>query len=372
MTTGNDASKRSWRLTPPGVHPRTFWFFQLVLWASVYAWRTVHTLAYGFGWQGAHMRAISLSAAILITLAFAHFIARVIPGPIRLGWLTVIIVLTMVLGFFHTAADRALYATWRNDWQWAMTSRDEFFQILSVNAWVFISWTAFFLALLQFSRIREREIAIGNLKEMAKDARLQMLVQQLNPHFLFNTLNSLSTLVAEGRSTDANRMILQLSRFLRQAIDTEHAEKTSLGQEVRAVQDYLDIQAVRFGERLVFDITVPPKCESCLVPALILQPLVENSCRHAMIEPPGVLKIVVSAKCENHRLTLTVFDDGPGYSPSALGGAGRGLALIRERLDVHYGAEATLMLSNGPSGGAMAVITLPDEPTAEDDGRNAA
>lgn len=368
MKIGSDTGNNRGCLTPPGVHPRTFWFFQMVLWASVYAWRTAYTLAYGFGWQGAHIRAISVLASIIITLAFAHFIARVVPGRIRLGWLTVIIILTMGLGFLHTLADRALYATWRNDWHWAVVPRDEFFQILSVNAWVFVSWTAFFLALLQFSRIRDREIAIHNLKETAKDARLQMLMQQLNPHFLFNTLTSLSTLVAEGRGTDANRMILQLSRFLRQAIDAEHAEKTTLGQEVHAVRDYLGIQAVRFGDRLVFDISTPPDCEACLVPALILQPLVENSCRHAMTEPPAILRISLSARCEDGRLTLTVADDGPGYSPSALGGAGRGLALIRERLDVHYGSEASLMLSNTSGGGAMAVITLPDEPPVEDTG----
>ncbi|MEO1101708.1 MAG: histidine kinase [Pseudomonadota bacterium] len=372
MKTGTEPIKRRWRLTPPGVHPRTFWFFQLVLWASVYVWRTAYTLAYGFGWQGAHMRAISLSAAIAITLLLAHFIARVVPGRIRLGWLAVILILTMGLGFLHTAADRVLYATWRNDWQWALPPREEYYQILSVNAWVFLSWTAFFLALLQFSRIQDREIAIRNLKETANDARLQMLVQQLNPHFLFNTLNSLSTLIADGRGTDANRMILQLSRFLRQAIDTEHAERTSLGQEVRAVRDYLGIQAVRFGDRLAFEITTPPECEGCLVPALILQPLVENACRHAMTEPPTILNIEVSARCENGRLTLTVSDDGPGYSPSALGGAGRGLALIRERLDLHYGSQASLMLSNGPSGGAMAVITLPDEPLARNEEREVA
>lgn len=357
------------RFTPKGVEPRTFWTFQLVFWSAVYIWRTAFTYAYGYGFKGADLRLISITAAILLTLALAFLIVHVLRDRLEVLKLLLITLLGAAVAIAHTAGDRLLYTSAENSWQWTAFKAEVFFEIFSVNAWVFLSWTAFFIVILQFSRLREREHAIQRLKETAKDARLETLVKQLNPHFLFNTLNSLSALIASGRPADADRMILKLSRFLRHAIDANQEQKICLANELRFAQDYLDIQKVRFDDRLTYAFDVDETCNEMLVPPLLLQPIVENALKHGLEPSSDVCHVLVSAKCRNGRLILSVSDTGAGFTFPAMEGAG--LRLIRDRLDAHYEGDAFLELTQGVHGGALVRVELAAEASGRT-GRQAA
>ena len=308
-----------------------------------------------------------MTAAILITYGLGQVIVRIAPERMQAWRVTLVVILTCLIAIAHTAADRLLYTTARNDWVLTPFAWGEYFEILSVNALVFLSWMAFFIVILQFSRLRERENAIQKLTQIAKDARLQTLMQQLNPHFLFNTLNSLSALIAEGRSQDADTMLLQLSRFLRHVIDADQEEKTKLQNEIAIVEDFLAIQKVRFGERLSFDISVPANCEPALLPIMLLQPIVENAVKHGQDVKTGACDVAISAKASKGRLLLTVTDQGPGFSSQTFEQQGAGFNLIRARLSAHYGTSAQLILSNAESGGAQVMIAMDFE--TEDDVR---
>ena len=353
------------RLTPRAIRPRTFWQFQALFWLSVFVWRTAHTYAYGYGWRGADLRLISMTAAIVLTYGLGQIIVKIAPERMQAGRVGLVVLLTSLIALGHTAADRLLYTTARNDWVLTPFAWGEYFEILSVNALVFLSWMAFFIVILQFSRLRERENAIQRLTQIAKDAQLQTLMQQLNPHFLFNTLNSLSALIAEGRTKDADSMLLQLSRFLRHVIDADQEEKTELRDEIAIVKDFLAIQKVRFGERLGFDISIPANCKQALLPIMLLQPIVENAVKHGQDVKTGACHVAISAKTSKDRLMLTVTDRGSGFSSQTFEQQGAGFNLIRARLDAHYGTNAQLILSNAETGGAQVMIAM-DFETASD------
>ena len=324
-------------------------------------WRTAYTLAYGYGWQGAALRTVSIGIAIGITLLMARVVAAVGPRGLKVSWFVLVALLTLALAVVHTAIDRLLYTCARSGWTLQPIARDEYIQILSVNAWVFFSWTGFFIVILQFSRLRERERAIQELTQVAKDAKLQTLMQQLNPHFLFNTLNSLGALIADQRTHDADRMLVRLGRFLRHVIDADHEDKIVLSSEFAMVRDYLAIQKVRFEDRLDFKIDLPADCEEAMLPVLILQPIIENAVKHGQNRKTAVCHVSISARRHRDRLVLTIVDNGPGFSNLSDIDAGAGLSLIRERLSTHYGQEAQLMLSNSNAKGAMITISVPCE-----------
>lgn len=360
MVAATLSQSRHWKvqLTPGSIPPSTFWRFQGLFWMSVYIWRTAHTYAYGYGWSGADLRLISMSAAILITLGLGHMIVKLAPERMQVWRVAVVIAIASLISLIHTAADRLLYTAAHNEWALTMFAWSEYFEILSVNAWVFMSWTAFLIVILQFSRLRDRENAIQRLTQIAKDARLQTLMQQLNPHFLFNTLNSLSALIAEGRARDADSMLLQLSRFLRHVIDADQEEKTELQSEISIVEDFLAIQKVRFGDRLSFDISIKPDCQQALLPIMLLQPIVENAVKHGQNAQTALCHVSISAQSTNDRLLITISDSGPGFSATAVEEQGAGIKLIRARLFAHYGTQAQLVLSNKEDGGANVSIAM--------------
>lgn len=203
-----------------------------------------------------------------------------------------------------------------------------------------------------YRRSRERD----QLEARLADARLQLLGMQLQPHFLFNTLNTIAELVHEDPDT-ADRMIAHLSDLLRRTLDLGRSPQVALASEVDLVSRYIDIQRARFGERLQVTIDVERLATHALVPPLLLQPLVENAIRHGLGARLDAGRITVAARVADRTLVLTVTDDGEG---AATGGAERvGLGNTRARLDALYGARARLELSSSHGGGTRATIVLP-------------
>ena len=213
------------------------------------------------------------------------------------------------------------------------------------------------------SRLRalRLEQQASELKHGIAEAKLESLQKELNPHFLFNTLNAISGLARRREHDAVISMLARLGTMLRATLDRDLPAELTLRDELALLQHYVAIEQVRFGERLTVTIDVPPALSHVLVPTFSLQPLVENAVRHGVSKIPGPGMITVQATASEDRLRLEVRDTGPGFSDEVLAEstAGVGLSNTRSRLETLYGSVATLSLSNHPTGGAVATLWLP-------------
>ena len=221
-----------------------------------------------------------------------------------------------------------------------------------------IAWAALYLALGNAEMVRAAERREGEYRRAAKAAELRSLRYQVNPHFLFNTLNSLSALVMTGREAAAERMIQTMSSFYRHSLAADPGAEVPLADEIALQRHYLEIEAVRFPERLKTVFDVPADLAQAPVPGMILQPLVENSIKYAVAATTRAVIITIHARSDAGRLVLTVADDGPGKTGREAG-TGIGLANVRSRLAARYGNEAHVISAPRAEGGYATMLTLP-------------
>jgi len=224
---------------------------------------------------------------------------------------------------------------------------------------VLVAWSAFYFgahAYLDLSIERDRR---WKSEALAHQARLRALRLQLNPHFLFNTLNSISTLVVDRRNAEADRMIGRLAAFLRMTLDASEADEILLSDEVDFARRYLEIEETRFGDRLRVALDVGPGAGAALVPAMILQPLVENAVRHGILPRSSGGSVAIRAERSAQWLTMAVEDDGPGFDGNNGARKGVGLTNTRLRLSELYGEAGELRLERGAQGGLAATIRIP-------------
>lgn len=208
------------------------------------------------------------------------------------------------------------------------------------------------------SRRRQTEVA-ERLRAEVAEARLDALRQQLNPHFLFNTLNHIVMQLRTRDVDSALRMTLALSELLRDVL-RERAQLIPLSDEIRILERYFEIERERFGDRLHAELTLEPKALTALVPTLILQPLIENAMRHGVSEHDGRCRLTVTARVDGDRLALEVRDEGPGIATSATPAEpGIGLRNTVERLTYLYGADHTFDLRTQADGGLLVSLRIP-------------
>src|SRR5881227_2033161 len=212
-------------------------------------------------------------------------------------------------------------------------------------------------ALLYYQNFRASELAQSSLKSQLAQAQLRALKMQLHPHFLFNTLHSISSLVLED-PPKANSMIARLGDFLRLTLENSDQQLVTLKEETEFLRCYLEIEQVRFGDRLTVEFELEPQTLSAQVPHLILQPVVENAIQHAIAPRATPGAIQVAAKQTNGLLRLEVTDNGPGLtiSSNALESQGLGLKNVRARLEQLYGSQHCFEVSNRPEGGVTVVM----------------
>lgn len=231
---------------------------------------------------------------------------------------------------------------------------------ISVSRYFFLcAWAALYLAISYATETREAERRAAAYARAAQDAEIRALRYQVNPHFLFNTLNSLSSLVMTGRTIEAESMIMNLSTFYRTSLSGDPLDDVPLRDEVRLQRLYLDIEAVRFPDRLRTRIDVPEALMRACVPGMILQPLVENAIKYGVSGVNRPVTVSISAHREGRRLFLSVADDGRG--PGAKGqGEGIGLANVRDRLQARFGDDAGLETQTPEGGGFVVTLTMPE------------
>ncbi|MEN8144468.1 MAG: histidine kinase [Gemmatimonadota bacterium] len=232
------------------------------------------------------------------------------------------------------------------------------------NLLIYAATVAALHLVTSYRKNRERELVASQLEARLAEARLQVLRMQLHPHFLFNTLHAISTLM--HRDVDAaERMLARLSDLLRVALESEGAQQVPLKDELELLERYLDIERIRFGSRLTIAVDTDPDALDALVPHLILQPLVENAIRHGVAPRAGPGWIGIRSELENRSLWITIEDDGPGFDPSRTtetnGQGGVGLANSRARLQHLYGEAQEFELGTSDSGGLQISIKIPYE-----------
>ncbi|WP_397604743.1 sensor histidine kinase [Sphingorhabdus sp.] len=231
-----------------------------------------------------------------------------------------------------------------------------------INSVLLAAWSALYYAINYFVRAEEQADQMMRLEAQATSAQLTMLRYQLNPHFLFNTLNSISTLVLLKQTDQANAMLSRLSSFLRFTLINEAAAKVPLTQEIETLKLYLDIEKMRFEERLRTYFIIEPAVENALVPSLLLQPLVENAIKYAVTPKEEGADISVTAQLVGQRVRITVSDTGLGLQSGQQDNSlstGVGMANTRERLLQAYGEDQRFEHYVKAGGGFEVLLELP-------------
>ena len=283
---------------------------------------------------------------------------------------------TVAVGYAWLHARSYLYMNFieqREDmsaWMEKMGEAAEIYEKVSymstfVVAWfVILAWAALYFGIKYYRMFQEVQRSALKSAAMAHEAQLKMLRYQLNPHFLFNTLNAISTLILEQATADANRMVTRLSSFLRHSLDNDPMKMVTLEQELTALKLYLDIEKVRFEERLQLELDIDDDAYHALIPSLLLQPLIENAIKYgiARSEEGGTLRI--AARVFAGDLLLELSDDGPGVElvdGEIPGANGVGLRNTRERLMELYGTHHSFRLSRTEPHGLTIRIRIPYE-----------
>lgn len=242
--------------------------------------------------------------------------------------------------------------------------RDDAMKIATRNAtgWYFflVGLGAFFVGMSSAGRLREAERRAAEFERLAQSAQLRALRYQINPHFLFNTLNSLSSLIMARRPEEAEAMILGLSNFFRSTLAIDPSADVTLAEEIALQQLYLDIERTRFPDRLEVAIDIPDDLGDALVPALLLQPVVENAIKYGVARARGRTRLLIRAERTGEGMRIVVENDGEAGQPvPRQPGTGVGLANVCERLSARFGSAALCDFGPREGGGYRVVMTMP-------------
>jgi LytS/YehU family sensor histidine kinase len=237
-----------------------------------------------------------------------------------------------------------------------------------LSFYVCLCWSGLYFGIKYYQQLQEQTERALKATATAHQAQLKMLRYQLNPHFLFNTLNAISTLILDNANETANLAVSRLSDFLRYTLDNDPMKRVTLGSELQAIDLYLEIEKVRFGDRLVVQKEIEAGTKDALVPSLILQPLIENAIKYAISPSTEGGTLRISARRHSGMLVLQLKDNGPGLGngDGTKKSSGVGLKNTRERLQQFYGDDQDFTLAPNDPSGLVITINVPFE-TDEDD-----
>jgi signal transduction histidine kinase len=287
-----------------------------------------------------------------LTTWLVHILACAGIGLIFTAWTTWLDLLTNP--YADNSASPALQGPFVHLWF------NKFYNGILSSILLYAAILAFGYAVSSRERLALQQTETARLNEQLSKAQLHALRQQIEPHFLFNTLNAIAGLVREGRNDSAVSMIAGLSDFLRRVLDDSTRQQVPLGEEVEFAQKYLDIQKIRFAERLQLSVDVPTELYTAQVPALILQPMVENAVKHGIAKRAQGGSIRIAASRSNGMLTLSVSNDGPSLPADwEMARSGIGISNVRTRLKSLYGDSFTLSMRNQEGGGVAVSLSLP-------------
>ncbi len=362
---------------------QAFWNLQLAGWGGATLLRGMSALANG---QPPDRLVIILIATITgfsLSLILAVIYGKLIRQRPLVTWGATPIALAFATGIY------AFIDSWVLEVAGGATSGNFaslFVGIFFIDLVLLGAWSALYYAINFFLQVEEQADRLERLEAQATSAQLAMLRYQLNPHFLFNTLNSISTLVLLKQSETANAMLTRLSSFLRHTLVTQPGGKVTVAQEVDTLKLYLDIERMRFEERLRTHFRIDREAARARLPAMLLQPLVENAIKYGVSPQEEGAEIGIVAQIVGPRLRVTVSDTGPGMTVNDTeeglpavrptharrDSTGVGLANIRDRLAQAYGEEHRFEIRSPESGGFSVLIELPFESDEQTEALSAA
>jgi two-component system LytT family sensor kinase len=234
-----------------------------------------------------------------------------------------------------------------------------FFGTLSFGSAVYFAMIGIEHAIRYFVEAREGELKLARLSEQLTGARLAALQARLNPHFLFNSLNTVAVLVRDGERATATRVIEQLSDLLRLIIGRTDENEVRLEEELKLVRLYLAVEEARFSDRLVPRMSIAPEAAAAAVPSFAVQHLVENALRHGIAKRTESGRVIITARRDVDMLEVTVTDDGVGIDAGAADRPRHGIANTRDRLRNLYGVHASLKITSSVNRGTVARLRLP-------------
>ncbi len=228
----------------------------------------------------------------------------------------------------------------------------ELFGGATSTTYLLLCWSALYFGIKYYESLQQQREAALKAAALAQEAQLKMLRYQLNPHFLFNTLNAISTLILDNQNRTANHAVTRLSEFLRYTLDQDPMKKVTLRQELETLELYLGTERLRFGERLRMEYAVEENSLDALVPSLLLQPLLENSLKYAISTREQGGSVRIESRARGAMLEISVIDDGPGLRDHSSAGERHGVGLrnMRERLAVLYGPSHRFAVMNSLPG----------------------
>jgi two-component system, LytTR family, sensor kinase len=354
---------------------RAFWNLQLAGWGGAFVLRAVSAVANGQPLDILALILVTTITGFSISLILSVIYRELIRQTAFVTWGVTALVLFVAV-VLHASID-----AWVQGVYYAASRETTFAQrligLLYLPLTLLGGWSALYYAINFFLTVEQQADRLERLEAQATAAQLAMLRYQLNPHFLFNTLNSISTLVLLKQTEPANAMLTRLSGFLRHTLIAEPGSQVTLAQEIETLQLYLDIERMRFEERLRTHFDIDPAAMDAQLPSMLLQPLVENAIKYAVSPQEEGARISLTARVVGDRLRLTVEDTGPGLDDQPLfqprdaidirsgSVAGRpvstgvGLANIRNRLAQAYGDTHLFETRSEAGGGFTVMIEIP-------------
>lgn len=351
-----------------------FWLLQVVGWFGL-SLISFLSLTLWYDQQGFNYIAHTLLQSLLGILVswplrplFHHFWHKSVWSLVAAGMAGVLVcsVVWTILRITTFMAMTGEQGLWTDFGGWLFGS------ILIFSCWAAFYHGAKFYQLLQSEHAnllrvaaenKEQQLRRSQAEAIAHEAQLKMLRYQLNPHFLFNTLNAIAALVTAKELSRASTMIVQLSNFLRYSLDNDPVRRVTLKEEIDALKLYLNIEQTRFAERLALDFAIDTSAELVRIPSLLLQPLAENAIKYAVAPMEEGGKISVSAELDKDYVCIEMLDSGPGIKAEdqSLEGVGIGLRNTVDRLHEFYGDNYTFNLESAASGGLRVFMRLPLE-----------
>ncbi len=344
---------------------RFFWILNLAGWSSYVVTAYIGLLAHEKPDAYTDVIIAMAVAGFLLTIPMRYLFRRLwgkSPAVIAIG----VIVTSYVLAFGWRWYANSIYFAWVKHGytpdHWA-----GYIGGVMSSFYILLCWSGLYFGIKYYQQFQDQTERTLQATAAAHQAQLKMLRYQLNPHFLFNTLNAISTMVLDGAKDSANLAISRLSDFLRYTLENDPMKLVTLGSELGALDLYLEIEKVRFGDRLIIHKEIENQAMQALVPSLILQPLIENAIKYAVTPSEDGGTLTISAKVHDQMLILKLSDNGPGLNngQKSNNGSGVGLQNTRERLQQFYGDRQAFTLAPNDPSGLVVTINIPFE-TDED------
>jgi two-component system, LytTR family, sensor kinase len=366
-------ARRRWRPLRLGRQPffddknRAFWILQSAGWGGYFVLRTLSGIANSMAWIFIVHAALLTATGYSITLLMASAFRRLIRMQPVYTWVGSIVIVAVAAAAF-SAIDTWSVSTFI--YPGIKPEGMRFFSAILLTVSVLLAWSALYYSINFFILLEQQSDRLLRLENQASNAQLAMLRYQLNPHFLFNTLNSISTLVLLKQTERANAMLSRLSSFLRYTLVNESTGMVTVAQEIETLKLYLEIEKMRFEDRLRPQFNIDPTVMRAHLPSLLLQPLIENAIKYAVTPQEEGADISIELRREADRVFITVTDTGPGadaqYQVRAAQSTGVGLANIRDRLAQAYGDNHRFETQSEITGGFRVFIEIPYQIEAEE------